>query len=144
MFDGDGDFTFEHQFEDDGEMGVDLFNASVAPTEALLAGDSTHDKSFDRDWFMRRMSIGSEGPRARSNTTEWQMQAQGIDSVKIGADIFSHGDWGDNLHGEVDLSAYESHAAQLQNSAAGNKGSQQMLRFNKVCFRGSHLQFVVA
>ena len=134
----DGDFPFEHQFDDEADMGIDLFNTG-APHD-LSNADPSNDKSFDRDWFMRRMSIGSdsmgkEGNRGRSNTTEWQMQAQGmLDSDRIGADIFSNTDWGDNLHGEVDLSAYESHAALLQNSGGSNKGSQQMLRFNKVSF----------
>jgi hypothetical protein len=140
----DGDFNFDHHFNDDIDMSLNLFghDDGMGMMEHEHPDTLLTDRSFDRDWFMRRMSIGSlEGSRLRSGTTDWQMQAQGLllnDTDRIAADILSS-DWGagpmGGMGGVVDMSAYEAVAANLQgNTLNSNDGDKpaQVLRLNKV------------
>jgi hypothetical protein len=140
----EGDFGFgESHYDDHMDMNLDLFRTDDA---GLLDHDHADglltDRSIDRDWFMRRMSIGSEFGRGRSGTTDWQLAAQGIslsDTDRIAADMLNS-DWGagnmGSMNGVVDMSAYETVAANLQTAAETDKAASppQVLRINKVCF----------
>ena len=98
---------------------------------------ASFDKQFDRDWYVRRMSIGSDALNG-VNINDWRHEMEhsnSFDKPLLQSDFFEQmgkitddygidncfgigDDIGDDGFGNVDLGAYISVAAQLQHSSA--------------------------
>ena len=98
------------------------------PESALGTHHPSFDKTFDKDWFFRRLSVGGDGFQitARKDEAFGELYDDAVGrasnlhgSVEITDDFIVTG-------ATVDLSAYQSLAAQLQASSSCGGGSSSI------------------